>query len=192
MIMQLRAHNSGLFCILLSISFLSTAGMGFILPGVFWTHMVLAIAWMTQLGLRLPTSFQSSNGESQCQTEFEDLIPDLSDKEIQVLEMAHDATYHCADSLITDDTFHLPTIPAPDELDAQVDVASDQLNFVPSHYDSEDVVDEFSLDSLRSVEPILVAVNSTRSNWNQLLLEQDVTDSTVEDFEVISDSDLED
>lgn len=89
------------FCILLSISFLSTAGMGFILPGVFWTHMVLAIAWMTQLGLRLPTSFQSSNGESQCQTEFEDLIPDLSDKEIQVLEMAHDATYHCAGSNIS-------------------------------------------------------------------------------------------
>jgi len=161
---------------------LGVAGIGSIFPGIIWAHLVFAIAWATQLGLNTPTFFQLSKEDSRYHAEFEDLIPQLSDDEIQVLEKAKEANFQ-SESMVVDDTFHLSTIPTLDELDGDSTITAGELNFVASHFD----------DDLEDFVPTGVRLDPRTSDiGNMFVLKSSaISDSTNEDFEVISDSDLD-
>ena len=78
---------------------LGVAGIGSIFPGIIWAHLVFAIGWATQLCLNTPTFFQLSK-DSRYHAEFEDLIPQLSDDEIEVLEKAKEANFQSGDAKV--------------------------------------------------------------------------------------------
>jgi hypothetical protein len=88
------------FTIVVSAVCLGVAGIGSIFPGIIWAHLVFAIGWATQLGLNTPTFFQLSKEDSRYHAEFEDLIPQLSDDEIQVLEKAKEANFQSGDAKV--------------------------------------------------------------------------------------------